>query len=438
MSALAPLPWWAWALMAVGVLAIGTLFVNLFSGVGERPRRARQAGDCPVGSVDFLLALAGVTNAPLHRGGTARLLNNGDAFVPAMLEAIRGAERSVNYATYMWRDGHFSDLMFEAFMDARRRGVEVRVLVDWLGGIRAPRRRIREFRRAGGTWRTFHSARFGVLTKLHKRMHRRALVIDGMVGFTGGASVMDKWLGDARGPNEWRDCMIEVRGRLALSLQSAFTQLWSHATGELITGPEFYPPHAHEAEEGSRGEPITRHINFVGSPSSESHPMRGVFWLTIRCARKRVWITSPYFVPDRLLVDALKERAAKGVEIRILLPNEHNDVPVIRWASRSYYDELLEAGVRIHEFQPTMIHQKLLVADGVWSLVGSANFDVRSKELNQENLIGLLDREFAAQLEATFLADLDRAHEIHLDSWRRRPRPPRIVERFLRLFEEQF
>jgi cardiolipin synthase len=232
--------------------------------------------------------------------------------------------------------------------------------------------------------------------------------------------------------------MIEVRGRLALSLQSAFTQLWSHATGELITGPEFYPPHAHEAEEGSEGEPISRHINFVGSPSAESHPMRGVFWLTIRCARERIWITSPYFVPDSLLVAALKERAENGVDVRVLVPNEHNDVSIIRWASRSYYDELLAAGVRIFEFQSTMIHQKLLVADGIWSLVGSANMDVRSKELNQENVLGLLDREFATQMEGTFLADLTRAREIQLDAWRRRPRVPRLAERFLRLFAKQF
>jgi len=432
------LPWWLWGLLVVGVLAIGTILVNLFSEVGERPRRARQIGECEVGSVDFLLAVAGVTNSPLHRGGTARLLNNGDAFIPAMLRAIREAEHSVNYTTYIWRSGQLSDLFFEALTDAARRGVQVRVLIDGLGGFRAPRERVEAFRRAGGSWRTFHPARFGTLTRLHRRLHRRALVVDGLVGFTGGASVMDKWMGDARDPGEWRDCMVEVRGRLALSLQSAFTQLWAHATGQLLTGPEFYPPRAHEAEIGSDGEPIAHHVNFVGSPSSETHPMRALFWLTVRCARQRLWITSPYFVPDGLLIAALKERARNGVDVRVLVPNELNDVPVIRWASRSCYDELLEAGVRIFEFQPTMIHQKLLVADGIWALVGSANMDVRSKELNQENAIGLLDREFAAQVEETFIKDLSRSREIHLDTWRRRPRAPRIVERFFRLFEEQF
>jgi cardiolipin synthase len=481
-------------MMTIGALALGTLVMNLFSEVGERPRRAKSVGSCAVGSVDFLLAVAGVTNAPIRRGGTARLLNNGDEFVPAMLDAIRGAERSINFATYIWRDGCLSERFFEALIDAAARGVEVRVLVDGLGGLLAPRGRIAALRRAGGQWEPFHPLRFGMLTRLHKRLHRRALVIDGRVGFTGGASIMDKWLGSARGPGEWRDCMVEVRGPPALGLQAAFTQIWAHATGEMLSGPAFYPadcpagelrcfdtnevglglglpttsrgsatgkqaagkrntngPLLNDNDTGDRGVaspdeavpaasyiPIAHHINFVGSPSSESHPMRNVFWLTIRCSRDRIWIASPYFVPDNLLAAALKERARAGLDVRVLLPNEHNDLAVVRWASRSYYRVMLDAGVRIFEFQPTMIHQKLLVADGVWSLVGSANMDVRSKELNQENAIGIHDREFAARLEAVFLEDLAHSREIDRREWRRRFWARRLWERFVRVFEEQF
>jgi cardiolipin synthase A/B len=432
------LPWWAMVLSGIGILAIGTVVLNLFSSIGERPGSAEQIGDCESGSTDFLLAISGVINAPLHRGGTAKLLNNGDAFLPAMLRAIGEARHSVNFTTYIWKDGDVSDAFFDALIGAARAGRKVRVLIDGLGGLRAPGERIEELRAAGGTWVAFHTPRFGQLTRLHKRTHRRALVVDGLIGFTGGASVMDKWKGNARHPGEWRDCMVEVRGRLALSLQSAFTQLWAQTTGELLTGEDFYPLHAHEVESESDGEPIRRHVNVISSPSAEAHPMRHVFWFSIRSARRYVYITNPYFVPDDILAEVLKERARKGIDIRVLVPNEHNDVPLIRWASHGFYEELIEAGVRIFEYQPTMIHQKIMVVDGKWSLVGSVNMDVRSKELNQENALGILDEEFAADLERTFHDDLSRAVEIDLEEWRRRPFYRRLRERFFRLFEEQF
>ncbi|MEX2570448.1 MAG: phospholipase D-like domain-containing protein [Gemmatimonadota bacterium] len=431
------LPWWALILMGVGILALGTLVLNLFSAIGDRPSAASLIESCALDSVDFLLALSGVINSPLHRGGTARLLNNGDEFVPAMLEAIRGAERSVNLTTYIWQGGEMSRAFFEVLTERARAGVRVRVLVDGFGAALAPRASIDAFRAAGGRWEFFNVPRFGKLTRMHKRTHRRALVVDGRIGFTGGAAVMDKWLGHAQDPDHWRDCMIEVRGRLALSLQSAFTQLWAHSTGELISGADFYPLHVHEPERDGNGEAVRRHLNIISSPSSEAHPMRHVFWFSIRSARERVYITNPYFVPDDILAAALKERARAGVDVRVLVPNKFTDLPLIRWASQSYYEELLEAGVRIYEYQPTMIHQKLFVADGVWSLVGSVNMDVRSKELNQENALGILDRGFAADLEATFFADLELAEEFDLDRWRGRPLHRRAVERFFRLFEEQ-
>jgi cardiolipin synthase len=331
-----------------------------------------------------------------------------------------------------------SDAFFDALIDRARAGREVRVLVDGFGGHGAPGDRIEELRAAGGHWSRFHVPRLGTLTRMHKRTHRRAIVIDGMIGFTGGAAVMDKWLGNAEGPDNWRDCMVEVRGRMALSLQSAFTQLWTQTTGELLSGESFYPLNAHDPEQDGEGEVIRRHVNVISSPSSVAHPMRHVFWLSIQCARERVYITNPYMVPDDILLSVLKDRAKAGVDVRILLPNKHNDVPLIRWASLSYYEELLTAGVRIFEYQPTMIHQKLLVTDGKWSLVGSVNMDVRSKELNQENAIGILDEGFGADVESTFHRDLERAVEIDLERWRRRPAIYRVPERFFRLFEEQF
>jgi cardiolipin synthase len=176
----------------------------------------------------------------------------------------------------------------------------------------------------------------------------------------------------------------------------------------------------------------------ISSPSSEAHPLRRLFWFSMRSARRSIYVTNPYFVPDDVMCTVMQERAREGVDVRILVPNEHIDVALIRWASHAYYERLLEAGIRIYEYQPTMIHQKLMVVDSRWSIVGSANMDVRSKELNQENVLGILDEGFGRQVEEVFFADLRRADEIHLEEWRRRPRWRRVPERLSLLFEEQF
>jgi cardiolipin synthase A/B len=438
-----PYPWFLMLLAAIGVIAIVGVTLGLFSNIGETPRDGSLGGTCRVDSKDFLLALSGTTNAPILEGGSARLLNNGDAFFPAMYEAMSSAGRSINFTVYIWEPGEVSTRIFDILVERARAGVEVRVLADGLGGRKAPDDRIRELREAGGRWVRFHPPKFGQWTRFHRRNHRRAIVVDGAIGFTGGAAVADKWLGDAQDPEHWRDTMVEVRGPLARNLQSAFVQLWSHTTAELLAGAAFFPPEPGNvrdslAGDGKEGLELCRHMGFLSAPGVTDHPLRRVFWLTFRSAERCIYVTNPYFVPDDMAREVLKERARAGVDVRILVPNEHIDLPFIRWASHSYYEELLETGIRIYEYQPTMIHHKHAVVDGIWSVVGSANMDVRSKELNQENVLGIVDKEFARSVEETFFRDLERSAEIHLDGFRRRPWWHHVPERFSRLFEEQF
>jgi cardiolipin synthase A/B len=437
MASLLDHPWWLLLLASVGITAICAVSITLFSGVGDRPDEARMVGDCGVESEDFLRAIAGTLNAPLSRGGTAKLLNNGDEFYPALYQSLREAKQAINFMVYIWEPGKVSDEMFSILIERARAGVQVRVMVDGLGGHKAHDENIAMLRDVGGQWAWFHPARFGMLTRLHKRNHRRAIIIDGEVGYTGGAAVMDKWMGDGLCEDCWRDCMVEVRGRLAANLQPAFTTLWTHVTGELLVGPAFYGDAEEGGEEGS-GEPISRHVSVVSSPSGEAHPMRALFWLSFRAAREHIYITNPYFVPDAIMCALLIERARAGVDVRVLVPGEKIDIALIRWASRSEYESMLEAGMRIYEFQPAMIHQKSAVVDGKWSLVGSANMDVRSKELNQENTLGILDEGFARQLTETFFADLEHAREIDLEEFRRRPLRQRVAEQIAQMFEEQF
>lgn len=425
--------WWLVALAALGLLALLSAIITLFSSLGRRPSQITATAVPAVDADDFLESISGTLNAPLQKGGRATLLNNGDAFFPEILNAIQAAKQTINFFVYSWEPGQVNNMMIDALIERARAGVEVRVLLDGLGGIRAPREDLDRLKAAGGKISKFRAVSLGKLLRFHKRNHRRSIVMDGRVGFTGGAAIGDKWLGNAQDEKHWRDSMIKVTGSLASNLQSAFAEPWAYTCGELLVGPQFWTPLDPEDD-----KPDTRHIHVVSSPSSEEHPLRLFFMLSFMAARRKLYLSTSYFVPDKHTRQAVAERARQGVDVRVLVPNEHTDAKPIRLAGRSYYDELLSAGVRIYEYQPTMMHCKLVVIDEQWSIVGSANMDVRSKELNQENVLGILDTEFAGQIESTFLQDIEHAREIKLDEWRRRGLWERSKERFWVLFAEQY
>jgi cardiolipin synthase len=410
-------PWWVRTFTVIGIMAVGGIILALFFAIGGGPPRLTTTANPPVDSRDFLLAVSGTAGVPLLQGGSARLLNNGKEFFPALIRALHNARKSVNFTCYIWEKGEASDRVLAALVERARAGVGVRVLLDGFGGSRAPKDGMDALRAAGGKVETFRAPRLGKLTRFHKRNHRRAIVVDGAVGFTGGIAVGDKWLGDADSEEHWRDSMVEVTGPLAATLQSAFVDLWAGTVGELLVGPEFFPP-PHAAP--PLGEPITLHVGIASSPVHEDRPLRLFFVQSFLAARQRLWVTTPYFVPDRATRETVASRAKAGVDVRILMPGTHTDAELIRLASHSHYRELLEAGVRIYEYKPTMMHAKHVVVDGKWSIVGSANMDVRGNEINEENVLGILDAEFGRQLEETFLHDLKSSEEIRLEAWRKR------------------
>ncbi|HEX8696373.1 MAG TPA: phospholipase D-like domain-containing protein [Longimicrobium sp.] len=430
-------PWWVTLFFVAGVLGTVSVVVSLFFALGRRPRRFTLYEHPDVGSEAFLLGVSGVVNASLQRGGTARVLNNGVEIFPALLEALRGARRSINFMTYIWEPGKVSDAILDVLCERAQAGVQVRVMLDGMGAWRAPLKRFRELEAAGGRVRWFAAFRLGKIATFYKRNHRRAIVVDGRVGFTGGASVADKWMGDAQDEKHWRDIMVEVRGCLAGNMQSAFVQLWTNTTGEILIGDAFFPDEPEEAEH-LPGEALARHVNVVSSPAQASHPLRVFFYTSFACAKESIYLTSAYFAPDRDTRQILMERARNGVDVRLLLPNHYTDAKVVRLAGHHYFEELLAAGVRIYEYQTTMIHAKMVVVDGKWSIVGSANMDIRSKELNQESVIGILDQEFGTQLVDTFFADLEQAREIRLLEWRQRAFVQKLAERFFVMFAEQY
>ena len=426
-------PWWLETLAAIGAAATIAVIITLFFSVGRRPERLVPTQAPAVDAPEFLAAVAGAAGAPLRKGGTVHFLNNGVEFFPALLQALRAAKQTITFTVYIWEAGQASDQVSAALIERARAGVQVRVLLDSMGALKAPDDTIDAMKKAGVKVETFRPLRLGKLTRFHQRNHRRAIVIDGEVGFTGGMAVGDKWLGDADSKEHWRDSMVKVTGPPAASLQSAFAPLWAYASGEILAGRAFFRPDNVEGDGGG-----LLHTGLPSSPSSEDHPLRLFFAQSFAAARQRLYITTPYFVPDAATRRLAEERARAGVDVRILLPDEHTDAKPIRLTSHHYYEEMMEAGIRVYEYQPTMMHSKHVVVDGKWSIVGSANMDIRSKELNMENALGILDAGFAAEMEETFLKDLKKSREIRPDEWRRRGPWERFKERVCAVFEEQY
>lgn len=426
-------PKWMAFLAAVGAVSLCGVILTLFFAFGRRPSELDVTDHPRVDSNEFLISLAGTAGAAVRSGGTVELLNNGDEFFPALLRDLRAAQHTVNFLVFIWDEGQASDQVLAVLHERAQAGVQVRVLLDGFGSRGAPGKGFDELRRRGGRVEFFRTPRFGKLTRFHKRTHRRAIVIDGRVAYTGGMAVSDKWLGDADSEKHWRDTMVRVTGPPAGAIQSAFAAPWAHSAGEILVGDLFYPRLPESMEPGA-----IRTIGVMSAPTSDHHPLRLLFMQTFLAARKTLYITTPYFVPDRVLREAVAQKARSGVDVRILLPDEHTDALPIRQTTHSYLGELLEAGVKAYEYQPTMMHTKHVVVDGIWSVVGSPNMDIRSKELNEENVLCVLDPTLGATLDETFRRDLKHAEEITLEKWRRRGWPKRGMERVFRLFAEQY
>ena len=425
----ADLPWWGWTFMVIGVIATVGVFGALF--LPDWPSDEFQAGfQADPGSEKFVEWTSAFLNSPVFQGGEVTLLQNGDAFYPSMLEAIRAAKDTVNFEVYIFEPDSVGRQFMEAFKDRARAGVEVRLLLDAFGSFKLRKRFRAELCEAGVKVERFRPFALRNLVRIYRRTHRRAIVVDGRVGFTGGAAVSEKWKGNVGNKHEWRDSMTRVTGPLVAGIQSAFASNWVYCCGEVIAGPRFFPTL-------DRG-PGPSGMSVVSSPSDALQPIRLLFWVSYINARRRLWICNSYFIPDERLRGALMERAKSGVDARILVPGNHTDAVPVQLAGRSYYEELLEAGVRIFEYQPAMMHAKTTVVDGVWSIVGSANLDERSMELNEENVLGIADRGFAEALERGLVADFERSREIRLEEWRKRSILQRGLERLGKVLIEQY
>jgi cardiolipin synthase len=417
---------WTWrGLLLAGCSAVALLgqACTLISA----DKRSDYKYDHPLAVEDaaFRRSLDAFGNA-MVAGNRAEILNNGDAIFPAMTAAIGDAKRTVDLESYIFKDDKAGGIIAAALMDAARRGVEVRVLVDGTGSSRSwPL--LDRMRQAGVKAYVYHPIRLWSLYKIGRRSHRKILVVDGTVSFTGGFCIADDWLGDARNPKEWRDMMVRATGPVSAQMQAIFSENWTYTTGEILAGDKFYPPIT------PAGELLAQALKVSRGDSSSLAEM--LYILAIRSARKSVHIQNAYFVPDAQLREALVQAARRGVDVRVMVPGRHIDMPLVRMASRLHYGELLTGGVRILEYNRTMMHNKDAIIDGIFSTIGSINFDPRSLRENAEESLSFYDRDFAARLDATFAADEKDCREVTYASWKRRGFEQRLAELVSGLFQ---
>jgi len=398
--------------------AAGAAAVGWYAAESLRHRREGAFGyeiatEVAVDSEDFLRAAEALTGAPISQGNEADLLINGDRIFPAFLETIEAAERTLNVQTYVYWRGEIAGDVAGAIGEKARQGVRCNVILDALGAAKMERSLVREMESAGVNVILLRPPKPYAIKRVANRTHRRLLVADGRVGMTGGVGVAAEWTGDAEDPDHWRDTHVRVRGPVVRGMQGAFAENWLEGTGEVLAG-EQYLPALEPVEEGGPMQ-LVRSSATVGDTNAEA-----LYYLAIASARDSIELTAAYFVPRPAFTDALCAAADRGVEVRILVPGPHVDKSLVRVAGRAAYSELLEAGVQLFEFQPTMLHAKTLCVDGAWSSVGTVNFDNRSFQLHDEVTLCVWDQRFAGKLHEAFERDLERAEELEPGRWKRR------------------
>lgn len=357
---------------------------------------------------EFLRSMAGLFGSNLMEGNTVETLVNGDEIFAAMLDEIRNAQISINFETYVYWSGQIAQDFAEALSERARAGVEVRVMMDWVGSKPIEQELIDQMTVAGVQVTRFRPLRWYTLDRINNRTHRKFLIVDGQVGFTGGVGIADDWKGDARNPDEFRETHYRVTGPVVAALQGAFASNWVEDSGELLRGAKFFPPLDPTGEKSA---------HLAVSSTGSRHYIHMMLMTALAAAEDHIRIATPYFVPDDVAIAQLVDARERGVRVDILVPGPEINKPPVRRASRALWGPLLRAGVTIHEYQPTFLHAKLMVIDESLASVGSTNFDERSFRLNDEANLNVFDPAFAREQAALFDADLTRARQITLEEW---------------------
>lgn len=405
------------------VLALAANLATTEKRLLYRPRRLYTSGDA-----DFRRALGILLGPPLISGNHITTLVNGEQIYPAMLNAIRTARSNVCFETFVFRDSVGADFVAE-LSNAARRGVTVHMLLDWLGSRTMKQELLHAARAAGCELHVYHPPSWYHLGRLNNRTHRKLLIVDGKTGFTGGVGMGIEWKHGLEGLPPWRETHFKAEGPVVAQMQAVFIDNWIKATGRVLHGGEYFPKLTACGEMDAQ--------MFGSSPVGGSESMHLMVLLALTAAKTSIDIENPYFVPDKLTVEALCSAARRGVRVRIVVAGRHTDARVGRWAAQGLYGELLQAGIQIYEYQPTMMHCKVLVIDGIWSSVGSANFDDRSFRLNDEANLNVFSEALAREQTDLIDADIQQSRRMVLHKWKHRKFGRRINERLALLLRSQ-
>lgn len=408
-------------------LVVVLLIANLTSGEKKIEHKIERlySSDNP----QFTRSMGLLLGPPVVGGNRFEVLLNGDKIFPSMLAGIRSAQCTITFETFIYWSGTIGEEIARALSDKARAGIAVHVLLDWVGASKMDRRYLRMLHEAGAEVIKYHKPHWTGLGRMNDRTHRKLLVIDGRIGFTGGVGIADEWSGHAQDEKHWRDTHFRVEGPVVGHMQAVFMDNWVKSTGNVLHGAQYFP--ALDAA----GEGLA-HM-FSSSPSGGSDDMQLMYLMAITAAAQTIDLSSAYFVPDKLTINAIVEAAKRGVKVRIITPGKRIDTHTVREASRASWGALLAAGVQMYEYQPTMFHCKLLVVDEYLVSVGSTNFDNRSFKLNDEANLNIYDRDFACQQTAIFDADAAHAKRITLDDWRSRSLIEKLLERVVALLDPQ-
>lgn len=409
-----------------------TSFLIIFSMNFHRPEKSvrHHVEHChAIDDPQFRREMDAILGPAVLEGNQITALQNGDEIFPSMLEAIRGATRSISFETYIYWSGEIGRIFADALKERRQAGLAVHVMLDWAGSAKMDGRLLDELTDAGVEVERYHPLRWYSIARLNNRTHRKLLIVDGRIGFTGGVGIADQWQGHAQDPEHWRDVHFRVQGPVVAQLQSGFMDNWIKTTGRVLHNALYYPVLQPAGDKGM-------HL-FVSSPAGGNASMRLMYLLAVAATTRSIDLQAAYFIPDRLMVDALVAARERGVAIRLLVPGRYIDSSLVRMASKRRWGRLLAAGVEIHEYVPTMMHNKMLILDGELISVGSTNFDMRSFDLNDEASLNIYSREFGRQMTAVMEADLQHAKPYTLATWQRRPWWQKTGELLVRPLESQ-
>lgn len=412
-----------WTLLLTALAAVLLTFIALNFAPPEKKIEQRISHRYDITDPQFLREMSVLLGPSILPGNHVQDLHNGDEIFPAMLQAIRGAEHTITFETYIYWSGEIGREFADALAERARAGVEVKVLIDWVGGLKMERELLERIKQAGAQVELYRPLHWYNIGRLNNRTHRKLLVVDGRIGFTGGVGIADNWQGHAQDPDHWRDLHFRIEGPVVAQLQAAFNDNWIKTSGELLNGAAYFPPLQKAGD-------MDAHL-FIASPSGGSESMHLFYLMAIAAAQQRIDLQAAYFVPDELIIRALIEARHRGVQVRVVVPGKHIDSETVRLASKAHWGELLKAGVEVYEYQPTMMHNKLLIVDELLVSVGSTNFDVRSFRLNDEASLNVYDRGFALRMSEVFERDLEPTVAYDYDMWLKRPWKEKFAEKFV-------